>query len=141
MDLLQKIDIDPNTTGNYADAQGQFRTGEYELPLIMRLGVALRPWVTNTTKLTLSLDALHPNNNSEYVNAGGEFGLKLFGQGQVFLRGGYHGLFMEENQYGMTLGGGVYVALLNNLQMKIDYAYQNHKYLGSGHMWTLGMTF
>ena len=141
MDLLQKIDIDQYVAGNYGDVEGQFRMQGYELPLIMRLGTAWRPIVTNNLKLTIALDALHPNNNSEYVNAGGELAIKVFGLGTAFLRGGYHGLFMDRNQYGLTLGGGVHVALMGNMTLKVDYAYQELEYLDSAHMMTLGMTF
>ncbi|RQW03172.1 PorV/PorQ family protein, partial [candidate division KSB1 bacterium] len=40
MDLLRPIDILPNQNGNYKDVEGQFRLQQWELPLILRLGVA-----------------------------------------------------------------------------------------------------
>ena len=33
-----------------------------ELPLIFRIGVALKPIVQQFTKVTVAVDALHPNN-------------------------------------------------------------------------------
>jgi len=48
MDLLRPIDILPNQNGNYKDVEGQFRLQHWELPLILRLGVAVYPIVTKS---------------------------------------------------------------------------------------------
>ncbi|MFA8342677.1 MAG: PorV/PorQ family protein, partial [Rhodothermaceae bacterium] len=41
MDLLQPIDPTPGQNGDYKDVKGQYRLGEWELPLMFRLGVSL----------------------------------------------------------------------------------------------------
>ena len=64
IDSYQPIDISEFEEGNYGDVAGQFRTSEWELPLIFRIGFALKPIVSNMMNLTISADALHPNNNA-----------------------------------------------------------------------------
>ena len=64
-------------------------------------------------RLILAIDAVHPN-NSEYVNIGAQYELKLAGQGSFYVRGGYKSLFMVDSQFGMTLGGGLKINLMNN---------------------------
>ena len=43
MDLLQPIDPDPYTHGEYDNVEGQYRTQAWELPLLFRIGFALHP--------------------------------------------------------------------------------------------------
>ena len=141
MDLLRPIDILPNENGNYKDVEGQFRLQQWELPLILRLGVAVYPIVTKSQKLTIAIDALHPNNNSESVNLGTEYGYLIPGAGRFLVRAGYRGLYMDENQYGPTFGAGAHFTMLGNKILKIDYAYKSIGILGSSSIFTLGMTF
>ncbi len=141
MDLLRPIDILPDRNGNYKDVRGQFRLQEWELPLILRLGVAINPIVTNTQKLTLAIDALHPNNNSESVNVGAEYGYLIPGAGRFLVRAGYRGFFMDKSEFGLTLGGGVHLTLLGNKIVKLDYAYKDIGILGSSSIFTMGVVF
>jgi hypothetical protein len=141
MDLLQPIDISPEESGNFKDVEGQFRLQSWELPLIFRIGVSVIPVKTLNHQLCLAVDALHPNNNSESVNLGGEYRLTLPGMAKFFVRTGYHGLFMDSSEYGWTFGGGIHWALMNNKELKLDYAYKTIGLLGNYSMFTLGMTF
>ncbi len=141
MDLLRPIDILPNENGNYKDVEGQFRLQQWELPLILRLGVAVYPIVTSSQKLTLAVDALHPNNNSESINLGAEYSYLIPGTGRFMVRAGYRGLYMVETQYGLTFGAGVHLMMLGNNLIKIDYAYKDVGILGSSNIFTLGVTF
>jgi hypothetical protein len=141
MDLLQPIDISPDESGNFKDVAGQYRLQSWELPLIFRVGVALTALNDTHSRLTLAADALHPNNNSESINFGGEYRLTLPGMAKFFLRTGYHGIFMENSEYGLTFGGGIHWALINNKELKIDYAYKSMGLLGYYSMFTVGVTF
>jgi hypothetical protein len=67
-DLINPIDILPYDNGNYKDAPGKFSLSEWELPLIFRIGVSYDYHLFENNTLTLSTDALHPNNSAEYVN-------------------------------------------------------------------------
>lgn len=141
MDLLRPIDILPDQNGNYKDVQGQFRLQQWELPLVLRLGVAVYPIVTRSQKLTVAVDALHPNNNSESLNFGAEYGYLIPGTGRFMVRAGYRGLYMDESEYGLTFGAGVHLMLLGNKLVKIDYAYKDVGILGYSSIFTLGVTF
>lgn len=141
MNLLRSIDILPDQTGNYKDVEGQFRLQYWELPLVLRVGIAIYPLVSNSQKLTIALDALHPNNNCESVNVGGQYQYNLPGTGRLFLRGGFHSLFMDETGYGMTLGGGIHFTLLGNRILMADYAYKDIGVLGYTSSFTVGFSF
>lgn len=141
MDLLFPIDILPNEAGNYSSVKGQFKLQEWELPLIFRIGVSVRPLVTRYMRLTLAADALHPNNNAESVNVGAEYAITIPGSGSFFLRGGYKSLFMEETEFGGTFGGGLKLNFLDNYAIKVDYAFKPVGILGNTHSYTLGVIF
>lgn len=141
IDLLNPIDILPDEKGNFKDTPGQFRLDQWELPLIFRLGVSLQPIVANRSRLIISADALHPNNNSESVNAGAQYQYKVPGAGTFYLRGGYKALFMNESEYGLTMGGGAEIRMMNNFAIKIDYAYRGIGILGQAHSYSFSVLF
>ncbi|MBN2600737.1 MAG: PorV/PorQ family protein [Candidatus Marinimicrobia bacterium] len=141
MDLLFPIDILPEEAGNYSAVKGQFNLQEWELPLIFRIGISVQPIVSRHQRLTLAVDALHPNNNAESVNVGAEYAIVMPGTGSFFLRGGYKSLFMRETEYGATFGAGFLLRFLGNYGIKVDYAFKPVGILGNTHSYTLGVTF
>lgn len=141
LDLLNPIDILPNENGNYKDVPGQFRLREWELPLIFRVGVAIVPLAVENHQITVAVDALHPNNNSESINAGLEYQVTMPAFGDLFLRCGYKGLFMVDSEYGPTFGAGFSMNLLRNIAMKFDYAYRNIGVLGSANSFGFSFKF
>ncbi len=140
-DLLFPEDIDPDGNGNFQNTQGQFKTKEWELPLIFRVGIAIDPIVEANQKVTLAVDALHPNNMSEHINMGAQYKFTSPGFGDFFLRAGYKALFMEESQYGATYGIGVKMWLAPQNAIKIDYSFQTIGALGSVHSTSVGFVF
>jgi hypothetical protein len=141
MDLLQPIDAYPDEQGNYKYAEGQYRTSAWELPLIFRIGAAFYPVVSARQRLTVEIDALHPNNNSESVNIGAQYQYNLPTFGSFFLRGGYKALFMEDSEYGLSLGGGILSRMMDNLALRIDYAFRDIGILGKTHSYTVSFLF
>lgn len=141
IDILNPIDIIPDENGNYEYVEGQFRTKGWELPLIFRIGVAVYPISTQYQKLTLAIDALHPNNNAESINLGSCYEITIPGTGQLYLRGGYNSLFLEDSEYGFTFGGGVFLNMMHNRGIKIDYAFKEFGILGNTSTYTLGLVF
>jgi len=141
IDLLQSIDIAPNETGNYEYVEGQYRLQSWELPLIFRVGASINPISTARQRLTISVDALHPNNNSESINLGSEYMINIPGRGKLFLRGGYHGLYMDKSVFGLTLGGGFVINFMNNKAFKIDYTYKDIGLLGKNSIYSLSLLF
>ena len=130
MDLTQPIDPTPSQHGDYKDVRGEYKLAEWELPLIFRLGTSLTVINSGNHRLLLSVDAIHPNNNSESVNIGGRYSVLFPGVCKVTFAGGYKALFMDQSQYGFSFGVGIDSYLLYKSGYRISYAYRTHKTLG-----------
>lgn len=141
MDLLNPIDILPNEEGNFRDVAGKFNLQDWELPLIFRIGISITPIVMDLHRLTLAVDALHPNNNYESVNVGAQYKMTLPTIGDFYLRCGYKALFMKESKYGLAFGGGMVLRMMNNIGLKVEYAYRGIGVLGKTHCYTIGVLF
>ena len=141
IDSYQPIDISEYEAGNYGDVAGQFRTSQWELPLIFRIGVALKPIANNFMDVKVGIDALHPNNNSESINTGISIDNKIPGFGVLSFRGGMKAIFMDSPQYGATGGFGLKMNYLGNRSIQIDYAFKDIGILGNMHAYTIGLSF
>lgn len=147
IDLLNPIDILENENGNYDDVIGQFRTQGWELPLIFRLGFSVKPIVKYNQSLTLSLDVLHPNNNSESINMGSQYKYALTGGNTFYLRGGIKGvgIVQENDEYKgipystFTYGFGYEQKYFGNRSIIIDYSSQSIGVLGQVSMLSLNL--
>lgn len=141
VDLLGSVDIAPDESGNYKDVKVYYATDGWELPLIFRVGMSLSPVVTTTQQLTVAIDALHVNNNSESVNVGMEYRVTTPGIGKVFLRGGYRALFLDDSEFGPTFGIGVLREFFGNRGVQFDYAYRDIGVLGYVNTFSVGVLF
>ena len=141
MDLLFPIDILPEEDGNYAYAEGQYALQEWELPLIFRLGISVNLLYTDYHQITLSTDALHPNNNSESVNIGTQYLLRIPTFGNIYVRCGYKALFMNRSEYGPTFGFGIRLNSLYNTGIDLGYAYRSMEILGNSKSISIGLYF
>jgi len=139
--LLNPIDILPDENGNYKDVPGQFRLSSWELPLIFRVGVSLKPIASERHQLIFAIDALHPNNNKESVNLGTEYSLKVPTFGKLSLRAGYRALFIDRSEFGLTLGAGFVMNLIQNTNLTVDYAYRDLGLLGSTNCFGISIQF
>ncbi len=110
---------------------------EFELPLLFRIGIAVDAIKTSENRLTLAADAIHPNDNSEYINAG----LEYTWNETFFIRGGYKSLFEQDGEQGFTLGAGINYRILNAFKVRLDYAYQDFGLLKSVQYISLGVRF
>lgn len=115
----------------------QLELEEYELPLLFRFGVAVDAIKSSTSRLTLAFDAIHPNDNTEYINTGLEYGWNE----NIFIRGGYKSLFEENGEQGFTFGLGVNYRLIEMVALKIDYAYQDFGRLENVQYLSVGVKF
>ncbi len=136
-DLLIQHDPDPNIAGDNANLNAYYETDSFELPLRVQIGLA-RDFYFSNQRLTLAVEAAHPNDNSEYMNLGGE--VALFNE-RVFLRGGFKSLFMKDREEGLTLGVGYKTPSLGRFRLNIDYAFQDFVHLGDVHTFGFILTF
>ncbi|MBP7461759.1 MAG: PorV/PorQ family protein [Candidatus Delongbacteria bacterium] len=120
-DLIVNYDYDSNDPFNNDKINADLRTDSYELPLMFRVGIATNLLQTMPQhSLWLAVDAMHPNDNSECVNVGMEYGLK----DMFFMRGGYKAAFQTNSEQEWTAGGGIKVTI-RGFRTSFDYAYQS----------------
>lgn len=119
----------PDKHGNSDKVYAELKMDEWNLPLIYRVGLSFKPLDTEIYSLTLSADAIHPNDYNESINIGFEFGIKE----RVFLRAGYKSLFKTGSEEGLTAGFGVMYYLTDYIPLKVDYAFADFGRLQSVH--------
>ena len=136
-DLKVFHDIDPNNDGNNKQIIANLNTEAYDIPLIFRIGVAYNVIKSDFQRLTVSLDAVSPNDYQEYLNGGLEYTYSDY----FFLRGGYKGIGLSDSEVGFALGGGVNIPFDESFQMKVDYAYTDFGRLGDVQRITLSTYF
>lgn len=110
---------------------------EYDLPLIFRVGIAADVIKQDMHRLTLALDAIHPNDNTESINSGMEYSWNDI----VSVRAGYKSLFEQNGEQGLTLGLGLNYRLIESVYLHIDYAYEDFGNLKYIQYLTLGVRF
>ncbi len=141
IDLIRPIDILPDEAGNFQNVPGEFRLQGWELPLIFRLGISVNPLVTNRQQLTFSVDAIHPNNNSEYVNLGFQYKYKISSTLKAYLRAGHKAMFMDDSQYGFSLGAGMLMNMFNNKAIQLDYSFRQIGIIGNSSSFSISILF
>ncbi|MGE5457490.1 MAG: PorV/PorQ family protein [Methanococcaceae archaeon] len=138
-----KMQLNGNSTltliqiGEDTKVPAYLQTEEWALPLNFRVGLAYQPIRTGQHKVTLALDAQHPNDNYESVNVGAEYMFNDF----IAFRGGYNSLFLKESEQSFALGFGLKQALLDNVVVRVDYSYQKFGRLTNVQKFTLGINF
>jgi opacity protein-like surface antigen len=110
---------------------------QYDLPLVFRVGLAADLVRSEESRLTAAVDAIHPNDNTEYLNTGIEYGWNE----TVFLRGGWKSLFERDTEQGFTVGLGLHYRIAGVVGLKVDYAYQDWGRLTSVQYLSLGVLF
>ncbi|MEA1881181.1 MAG: PorV/PorQ family protein [Candidatus Marinimicrobia bacterium] len=114
------IDPDPNNEGNVEFVNAMYETDKFPLPLLFRVGLSGEIIQNEKMRLSFAVDALHPNDNVEWINAGLEYAIAE----TFFLRGGMTTLFREDTEEGLTFGGGINYRIGGTpTQLKVDYSY------------------
>ena len=136
-DLLVYHDIDPYQSGNNDRLFAELQTQSWPLPLNFQLGLAMDIIQNPSHRLTLATDAIHPIDNQESIHLGCEYALME----RYFLRLGYRNLFLQNNEAGLTLGGGISMALLGNFRISVDYAYADFGRLQNAQRFSINLRF
>lgn len=136
-DILFSEDPDLQRQGNVEIVNARFDTDSFPLPLIFRVGLTWEAVTTGNHTILISTDAAHPNDNSEYLNVGGEYDFR----GLFALRAGYKNLFEEDGEQGVTFGAGLNLRMDRALRVQIDYAYADFGRLEETHWFTVGLSF
>ncbi|NQT63544.1 MAG: PorV/PorQ family protein [Candidatus Marinimicrobia bacterium] len=130
-DILVRYDPAPGFEGNNDAIPADYALDDWDLPLIFRVGVAMDVIEVGVTKVTVAVDAIHPNDNYESINIGTELSIL----DKYFLRGGWKSPFVETNtslaaselearEEGFTFGAGFDLPIFGSASgLRFDYAY------------------
>jgi opacity protein-like surface antigen len=134
-DLYFNQDPDNNIGAGPNNIPSESRTEDFDLPLSFRIGIAYSGLRVDEFRLITAIDAVHPNDNTEYVNAGVEANWSEI----VFARVGYKTLFMRDAEGGLTWGFGVQYGIAENLMIKVDYGFADYGVLKDVQYLTIGL--
>lgn len=137
-DLLVRHDADPTREGANKTLDANYATDQFELPLRLQVGLSRDFKIMENHRITLAVDAIHPNDNNQWVNVGGE--ISLFND-LVSLRGGYKAIFLKNTQEGLTLGAGIKYEGLSFFKISIDYSFQKLEFLDNMHSFGVILSF
>lgn len=137
-DMLTQVDIDPVVMGNNKNINASLNTDSYDLPLMFRVGISMDVLKgAGNSNLILSMDALHPNNDDEYINIGTEY---LFNE-MFALRAGYKSLFANDSEQGLSFGAGIQYKITGQATLFIDYAFQDFGILNNVQKFSVSFGF
>ncbi len=137
VDLTVLADAYPEIEGNNGQINALLDTDSFDLPMILRVGVS-DDVTFGSSRLTWSVDANSPNDNTNYLNAGFELGLL---NEMVFFRGGSKAIGMNDREEEHTLGGGIQYPMTYGGKFCVDYAYESMVHLGNIHKFSLRLYF
>jgi hypothetical protein len=110
-----------------------------QLPASIELGAAYQAFVMENSNLTVSGVFQSNNFENDVVRGGLEYGYDNF----LFARAGYNfveGTEAEDQLYDFTLGAGIHYAV-GDVDLTLDYAFQNTQYFDATNMFTLSIGF
>jgi hypothetical protein len=134
-DLDFNFDPDNNVGTGPNNIPSQLQTGEYDLPLTFRIGIAWELNPVDDFRVTLAVDATHPNDNTEYLNSGLEVSWNEIVIGRV----GYKSLFLRDSEQGLTWGLGLHYGISNGATIKLDYGFADYGRLNNVQYFSLGV--
>jgi hypothetical protein len=136
-DLFIDHDFDPEIYGDNDKLPANLRTDQYSLPTMFRAGISYPLNFNDNFGLLVAIDAVHPNDNNESINIGGELRI----HDNFRLRGGYRNLFLKSSEGGLVLGGGVLTKFVGGFSIRFDYAWADYGRLAEAHRITLSLGF
>ena len=137
-DLLVPIDIDQTISGNNESVTGFLSTDEFDLPLLLRVGISNDIFFSNTTRITWAIDSNSPNDNDNYINAGIEIG---FMNDIIRLSGGIHSLLLDDSEREFAYGIGIKSPSFVKQEFIIHYSFELLKHLGNTHQISLEILY
>lgn len=130
-------DPDEDSYGNNDQVPAEYQLEKWPLPLTYRVGLAGEPIQNKNLRWTISVDAIHPSDNTEYINLGTEIVYRKM----LFLRTGMRTLFQEDREGGFTLGGGLKYTFNQSLKLQLDYANVDYGRLGNVSFFTISINY
>ncbi|MEE9161419.1 MAG: PorV/PorQ family protein [Candidatus Neomarinimicrobiota bacterium] len=130
-------DAHPFIEGNIEAIRAELELERWEIPLNVKTSISSDLISSDALRLSVAVDMVHPNDNSEFFNGGVELVL----MGLVSLRSGYRGYGLDQAEGGLALGAGLDLGLSQGLQLQVDYAVTSFGRLKDVHQFTAGFEF
>ncbi|MCX8057224.1 MAG: PorV/PorQ family protein [Ignavibacteria bacterium] len=133
------INVDPNNNPNSGpnNIPAEYRLAYYDIPLSFRVGLAMEVVKSQLVTITTSLDAVHPNDNTEYLNLGLEFNFN----NNFYARGGYKSLFLRDSEQSWTFGFGLNYPIINDIGLSLNYGFADYGRLKNVQFFDLVVNF
>jgi len=129
------VNYDPDQSNPNQDAySGSLDVDAYHLPLTFRVGLAYDLDFGNESKMVMSVEAKHPNDNEQQASIGAEYNW----QDKYFLRAGYKFNYEEEN---LGLGAGFITSITETTDLVLDYAWVDYGRFDTVHRFSASVTF
>jgi hypothetical protein len=135
-DLRIRYNHNPDQHGTIDNVPAEIKTDRFPLPVVFRVGIGYPVKVGMNNELLVTVNAYHPNDNTESVSFGAEWNFR----NSIFLRSGYQKLFELDSEVGLTLGFGLHYEFFD-YDVRFDYAWADHGRLGASQRFTLGLAF
>ena len=119
-DLMIVYDQNSDASGDNSHIPASLYTNAWDIPLIFRFGVAYDLPKLKFGEFTVEADAVHPNDNYEYLN----LGLEWRPWSMVAIQMGYESLFQQDSEKGLTLGGSLHLNV-GGLDLGFQYSYED----------------
>ncbi len=130
--------VDPDEgVENYDRVPVNYKTGEYSLPLLFRVGISYERNLGAFGKALIAMDVCHPSFATESVNLGVEYGFA----NMFYVRGGYESLFERDAINGLTFGGGIDLYRRGMMGIRIDYCWADWGVLENAQRFSMGLVF
>jgi len=137
-DLLIGADVDENIEGNNESVTGILSTDYFDLPLVLRIGISDEFQIGSRNNILLSVDAISPNDNANYINVGA--GIYLL-DGLISLYGGINSIFLENAESEFSFGGGLRIPQLLNNSLSINFTHEQMKFLGNSQQVSISFNY
>ena len=145
VNTLVDIDIDETIYGNNDRIDGSLGTSQWPLPLLFRFGLSKTFVVSPIMQCLVAVDAIHPNNNPEYLNIGLEYTL----MDMVSLRIGkshtFYNLGDSNNivgpQHGLSFGTGIKYQIPRGPLLKVDYVFSEFGVFNNVQGYSISLNF
>ena len=131
-------DVDENMEGNNESVTSTLSTDYFDLPLVLRIGISDQFKFGNQHSITFSMDAVSPNDNANYLNAGIKMNIL---NGLITLYGGLNSLLLENAESEFCFGGGLRIPQILNNALSINYTHEEMKFLGNSQQISISFNY
>ena len=89
-------------------------------------------------QIIISADAISPNDNANYINAG--LKLQLL-DGLISLYAGANSLFLDNAESEFSIGGGVTIPQILNNSLSVHFTHEQMKFLGNSQQLSISFNY